>query len=119
MSEIGSQSTLYDELRDCAELIDGALTDLTGGVSVDSSGFRRELGTLLAGLGNRNWFQTPSRALAVLLGLFKTSDRRTWSDLGTALLTDAPNDRSVAQLERLALLLEQEQQTVMARIQQL
>jgi hypothetical protein len=119
MSEVGSQSSLYDELHDCAELVDGALTDLMDGVSPDSSSSRRELGTLLVGLGNRNWFHTSSRALAVLLGLFKTSDRQTWSDLGTTLLTDSANDRSVAKLEKLALLLEQEQQTVMARIQQL
>jgi hypothetical protein len=117
MSEVGSQSSLYEELHECAELVDGALSDLKDGVLSDCSVDRQELGKLLIGMGNKNWIHTPSRALVVLLGLFKSSDRQTWAELGSVLVGSAPNDAAVDQLEKLASILEQEQQTVMARIQ--
>jgi len=117
MSEVGSQSSLYDELHDCAELVDGALTDLRDGISLDSSHFRRELGKLLVGLDNSNWIHTPSRALVVLLGLFKPSDRQVWARVGSAILANTNDDGATTQLEKLASLLEQKQLTVMARIQ--
>ena len=117
MSEIGSQSSFYEELHECAELVDGALTDLKDGVSSDSSVNRRELGKLLIGLGNRNWIHTPSRSFVILLGLFKSSDRQKWADLGFILIGNSANDAIVTQLEKLASMLEQEQQTVMSRIQ--
>jgi len=68
-------------------------------------------------LGQKNWIHTPSRALVVLLGLFKSGDRQTWADLGSVLIGNSLNDTTVNQLEKLASVLEQEQQTVMARIQ--
>jgi hypothetical protein len=117
MSEVGSQSKLYEELYECAELVDGALSDLKDRVSPKTSLHRQELGKLLIGLGSRNWIHTPSRALAVLLRLFQSRDRKAWADLGTILVQGGTADGTVSQLEKLAAMLEQEQQTVMARIQ--
>jgi hypothetical protein len=117
MSEVGSQSKLYEELHECAELVDGALSDLKDRVSPTTSLNRQELGKLLIGLGSKNWIHTPSRALAILLRVFKSSDRKVWANLGTILIEGGTADGTVAQLEILAAVLEREQQTVMARIQ--
>jgi len=117
MSEVGSQSGLYEELHECAELIDGALADLKDGLSCDVSNDCQELSKLLTGLDRRNWIQTPSRTLAILLGLFRASDRQAWALVGTNLMENKASETAMVRLEELAGLLEQEQQSVMARIQ--
>ncbi len=117
MSEVGSQSGLYEELHECAELIDGVLADLKDGLSCEGSNDCQELGNLLIGLNKRNWTQTSSRTFAILLGLFKTTDRHAWALLGTNLLANQMGETTMLRLEELADLLEQEQQSVMARIQ--
>lgn len=117
MSEVGSQSGLYEELHECAELIDGVLSDLKDGLACDDSTDCQELGKLLIGLNKRNWTQTPSRTLAILLGLFRATDRQAWALLGTSLIENQASETTMVRLEELAGLLEQEQQSVMARIQ--
>lgn len=117
MSDVGSQSGFYEELHECAELIDSVLVELRQGISGIASKECQELGVLLVGLGARNWIQTPSRTFVILAGLFRESDRQEWASVGTSLIHESPDDGTIARLEELAARLEQEQQTVMARIQ--
>lgn len=117
MSDIGSQSGFYEELHECAELIDSVLAEVREGISGVASKECQDLGLILVGLGARNWSQTSSRTFVILAGLFSESDRQEWASVGTSLINESPDDGAIARLEDLAARLEQEQQTVMARIQ--
>lgn len=116
MSEIGQQLCFYEELYEQAELIDSVLLEIKRNENIQNSSHSQELGKMLIELGSDQWLQSPARLFIVLLRDFTRSKRRKWATVGENLICNKFDADTVKRLEKLASLLEQEQNDVMARV---
>jgi hypothetical protein len=118
MSETGLYSGLYQNLHECAELVDQVLVHLKTGKSLPEDSSRQALGRLLTQLAEEQPDDMPTRLIQLLLRNRRDVSSADLARVGRALnLGDIEVD-TINQLEAIAQALEEEQSRAMARIQQ-
>jgi len=116
MSESGLYSGLNEQIREYAELLDSVLISLKGGtISPDDESIRRVSGFLM-GIGSRRWSDLSTRLITILVRDKTNVEDEEWARAGNALLSSKIDRGVIDLLEKLALSLEQEQVSAMARI---
>jgi len=115
MSDMGLYAGLYEQIREYAELVDGVLIALKEGKSSPSDTPRKELGRLLANLAENGGDDLSARRIAMILRS-KTDFDPKWSEVGSALLSDKVDEKTVDLLENLAQSLEEDQAATVARM---
>jgi hypothetical protein len=109
---------MYEQLRECAELLDKVLVELKRGTSRPQDEKRKKLAEFLTELGSA---RTSSMAARLIRLLVKTEGHVSPQELariGARLIspTDELDRTAISHLERLARSLEQEQAVAMARM---
>jgi hypothetical protein len=115
MSDVGLYSGLYEQIRECAELVDNVLIALKAGTSRPHDIERRKLGEFLQSLSSDCRDDFSAQRLVAILRC-RTSPQPNWSELGRALVSDASSTTLIAPLENLALSLEDEEVNVTTRM---
>lgn len=116
MSEIGQQLGFYEELYEQAELIDKVLLEIKVNNETENQSHISELGQMLIDLGKDDWQTAPARLFIILFKDFSRRKRNEWSKVGENLIARKFDTDTLTKLEKLADVLEQEQNNVMARV---
>lgn len=114
MSNPGFYASIYEQIREYAELVDNVLIGLKSGTSSQNDPQRQKLGNLLIILAGDTWDSLPTRMIALML-----RDRHNtsqWAQLGKTLLTEQSDPSVIKDLETLAVALEQEQAETINRM---
>lgn len=109
MSNPGFYASLYEQIREYAELVDKVLINLKSGTSSPNDPDRQQLGNLLATLAGETWDSLPTRMISLMLRDRHNTSQKKWEQLGKTLLTDQSDPSVIKDLETLAITLEQEQ----------
>lgn len=115
-SDTGLFSGLYQQTRECAELVDQVLIQIKDGTSSPKDKSRQELSKFLIHLGNNEWEDLSSRLIILVLRGKEDFAEAQWSRAGSALLSSEVDTSVVELLEQLARSLEQEQTGAMERM---
>ena len=115
MSDAGLYSGLYEQIRECAELVDDVLIALKSGSSRPADGQRRKLGEFLIILSRNRRDDFAAQRLLAVLGT-KAKAQPDWASLGSALLAESEDVRLITPLETLPRSLEDEQVSVTTRM---
>jgi hypothetical protein len=118
MSESGLYSGLYQNLHECADLVDKVLINLKTGKNLKNDSFQQMLAVLLLELAEDQSDNLPARLIQLLLHNQNNVTRADLVRVGNALKTGAVLEETIYQLETIAQALEAEQGRAMARIQQ-
>lgn len=115
MSNPSFHSGLYSAVRGLAELVDRVLLDLKSGVQVERRDRRRQLGTLLIRVADTNNGDVSSNVFRVLV---RDSSKGHFDagEVGRQLLADDAGVGSIDKLEMLAVILENERTSMLARM---
>lgn len=115
MSNPNLHSGLYSAVRGLAELVDGVLLDLKSGVQVERGDRRRQLGNLLIRVADAANRDVSCNIFRVLL---RDSSRGQFEpgEVGRQLLADDTGIGSIDKLEMLAVVLENERTSMLARM---
>lgn len=106
MSDIGLHGSLYGEIREFAELVDGVISDLA--VGTNNPGSRRKLAERLRDITGTGGF--------AMRYLGPTSARQNWGELVDALQHDPAPTWVGERLEALARLLDTRRSAALARL---
>lgn len=109
MSNPGFYASIYEQIREYAELVDTVLISLKSGTSSPNDPKRQELGNLLITLSGETWDSLPTRMIALMLRDRHNTSQKKWAHLGKTLLTEQSDSSVIKDLEALAVALEQEQ----------
>lgn len=109
MSNPGFYASIYEQIREYAELVDTVLISLKSGTSSPNDPKRQELGNLLITLSGETWDSLPTRMFALMLRGRHNTSQKKWAHLGKTLLTEQSDPSVIKDLEALAVALEQEQ----------
>lgn len=115
MSEVGLYSGLYEQIRECAELVDDVLVALKAGTSRPHDVERRRLGEFLQNLSSDRRDDFSAQRLVAILRS-RASYQPNWQDLGRALLSETSSVALITSLESLARSLEDEEVNVTTRM---
>jgi len=113
MSDTGLYGSIYEQLRDTADRIDRSLVNLRNPTLADRA--RNELADLLVRITDTQSTDPEVRFLAVILKQ-EPPGLRAVAALATALRQRAPTKLELAQLEQLALSIDKECASTLARI---
>lgn len=116
MSDIGLFSGIYQHARQQAELLDRVLVRLNAGTSRPEDEDRQHLATWLRSLEPPRTEDYGALFARSLLGKHGISFQEGWGELGDALWQDPVAPSTIARLEELARVLEQEQAVALARL---
>lgn len=116
MSNPGFYASIYEQIREYAELVDNVLIDLKSGASLPNDPKRQELGNLLITLAGDTWENLPTRMIALMLRDHHNTKQKKWVQLGKDLLTGQSNSVVIKDLEALAVALEQEHEGTINRM---
>ncbi len=109
MSNPGLYASIYEQIREYAELVDTVLIGLKSGMSKPHDPARQTLGNLLISLAGETWESLPTRMIALMLRDTHKTSQQKWQQLGQALLAEHFDPNFTKDLEDLAVALEQEQ----------
>ncbi len=109
MSNPGLYASIYEQIREYAELVDTVLIGLKSGTSQPHDPVRQTLGNLLITLAGETWESLPTRMIALMLRDTHKTSQQKWQQLGQALLAEQFDPNFTKDLEDLAVALEQEQ----------
>lgn len=109
MSNPGLYASIYQQIREYAELVDTVLIGLKAGTSTVNDSPRQQLGRLLLTLSGDTWDSLPIRLIALMLRDKDKINKQKWATLGNTLLSEHPASSVIKDLEDLAMVLEQEQ----------
>jgi hypothetical protein len=116
MSDTGLFSSIYEQIREYAALVDDVLVSLKDGTSSPTDPFRQKLGGLLINLANQQYSDASNRLIVLILRDAVKIDDSELAKTGKALLGKEMNKPAVETLELFAQCLEREQRRAMARI---
>lgn len=116
MSNPGFYASIYEQIREYAELVDNVLIGLKSGTSSSNDPKRQELGNLLITLAGDSWDSLPTRMIALKLRDRYNTSQKKWAQLGRMLLTEQSDPSVIKDLETLAVALEQEQSGTIKRM---
>jgi hypothetical protein len=118
MSQTAILSGMYEQLRECAELLDKVLVELKGGTSHPQDEKRKKLAEFLTELGSARTSSMAARLIRLLVKAEGDVTPHELARIGARLSSPTGElDRTaISQLERLARSLEQEQAVAMARM---
>lgn len=109
MSNPGLYASMYEQIREYAELVDTVLIGLKSGTSQPHDPSRQKLGNLLITLAGETWDSLPTRMIALMLRDTRKTNQQKWEQLGQALLAEELDPTFTKDLEDLAIALEHEQ----------
>lgn len=109
MNNPGLYASIYQQIREYAELVDTVLISIKSGISAVSDPERQKLGNLLITLSGNTWDSLPTRMIALLLRDKDNVNQQKWAKLGRVLLSEQLDPSITKDLEDLAVALEQEQ----------
>lgn len=116
MSNPGLYASIYQQIREYAELVDTVLIGLKSDTSTVNDTARQQLGGLLLTLAGDTWESLPIRLIALMLRDKDNTNQQRWEKLGQALLSEQLEPFVIKDLESLAILLEQEQVGTIAKM---
>lgn len=109
MNNPGLYASIYQQIREYAELVDTVLISIKSGTSDVRDPERQKLSNLLIILAGNTWDSLPTRLVALLLRDKDNTNQQKWEKLGKSLLSDRLDPSITKDLEDLAVALEQEQ----------
>lgn len=109
MNNPGLYSSVYQLIREYAELVDTVLINLKSKTSQVNDPARQRLGELLINLAGETWDNLPIRMIALILRDKDRTRQQKWEKLGKALLSEQFDTSGIRELEELAVALEHEQ----------
>lgn len=109
MSNPGFYASIYEQIREYAELVDQVLISLKSGTSSSNDPDRQKLGNLLVTLAGGTWDNLSTRMISLMLRDHHSTSQKKWEQLGKTLLTEQADPSVIKDLETLAVALEQEQ----------
>ena len=116
MSDAGLFSSVYQQIREYADILDRVLIELKDGSSQHTDENRQWLGRLFVDLANENYDDTSTRLVVLMLqgrvGIVESELRK----VGEGLLSSTDVASLITPLEQFAQCLEQEQIRALARI---
>ncbi len=116
MSDTSLNTSLYEEIREYAEMVDQLLIGLKDGTSSEKDDNRRKMGNLLLQLAENRYEDLSSRLIMLVIrdsGNIRQSDYRK---MGKALLSTDIDDSVVNWLEMFAQSLEKGQADALSRV---
>jgi hypothetical protein len=116
MSNPGLYASIYQQIREFAELVDMVLISLKSGTSQANDVSRQKLIALLTSLSATTWDSLPTRMISILLRDKDKATQQQWARLAQALSADIPDPTVITDLENLAISLEQEQTGTMTKM---
>ena len=109
MNNPGLYASVYQLIREYAELVDTVLISLKSDTSQVNDPARQKLGSLLISLAGDTWDSLPVRMIALILRDQDRTRQQKWATLGKALLSEQFDASAINDLEELAVALEHEQ----------
>ncbi len=109
MNNPGLYASIYQLIREHAELVDTVLISLKSDTSQVDDPARQKLGDLLISLAGETWDSLPIRMIAIMLRDKDRTRQQKWARLGKALLSEQLDTSAIKDLEELAIALEHEQ----------
>ncbi len=117
MSDTSLYSSLYEQIREYAELVDDVLIKVKEGNSSPGDASRQKLGRLLMNFAEDRWDDLPTRLIGLMLHDKSDFDQSNWARVGKALTSSELNESVVESLESLARSLQEEHAEAVSRIQ--
>jgi len=114
LSDLGLYSGWYSQLRDCAELVDSALTELASGASINKP-HQKKLGEFLLEVAGSDQAKPDLTILQRWFRRHVGSAPEQLRTLGEKLLS-TPDQTVPAELERIALRLDSQRAEVLANL---
>jgi hypothetical protein len=116
MSDPGLYTHLYEQLRDCAELIDQVIINLETSVQCSRNKEREALADLLRALQNAPSSNIDAALLANVLRGYRSTGAVNWALVADAIDKGEPTGSLITRLEELARVLELERADMHARM---